>query len=165
MEIRNYRPEDAKEIAELFHGSVHALVGGPYSEAELEAWSPTPVDHAHWRARLATKKPFVAEMEGAIVGFIELEPDGHIDCFYTHRDFQRRGVGRRLYDHLLAAARARGIVRLHVEASEIARPFFEGVGFVLERPQCVERGGESLTNYIMSLSLTEGVRVPDDRTG
>jgi hypothetical protein len=33
------------------------------------------------------------------------------------------------------------------DATEIARPFFEGVGFVLERKNRVERDGQTLTNF------------------
>lgn len=151
--IRDYRDEDAREIADLFHGSVHSLRGQGYTDAALEAWAPTPPDYAHWRTRLAERRPFVAWQDGRIVGFIELEDDGHIDCFYTHRDCQRQGVGRLLYDHLLAEAKARGLAGLHVEASAIARPFFERVGFVLETTHRIERRGVVLENHSMRLTF------------
>ena len=123
MEIRDYRNSDADEIADLFHGSVHALASEGYTSHELEAWAPTPPDYSHWRCRLEAKQPYVACRDGMIVGFIELEDDGHIDCFYTHGDFQRQGVGRALYAHMLREARRRGIRDFHVEASAIARTF------------------------------------------
>ena len=65
----------------------------------------------------------------------------HIDCFYTHKDYQRQGVGKALYAHLLSVARNRGLSSLHVEASEIAKPFFEREGLRLEKTNRVERGG------------------------
>jgi putative acetyltransferase len=151
MKIRNYRVEDSIEIADLFHGSVHSLHAENFSTEELEAWAPTPPDYSHWRKRLTDKKPYVAEGEGMIVGFIELEDDGHIDCFYTHKDFQRQGVGSALYIHLLKEADARGIQELHVEASAIARPFFEREKFGLEKTNRLERGGQILTNFSMRL--------------
>jgi putative acetyltransferase len=151
MKIRNYRMEDSDEIADLFHGAVHSLVDENYSAEELEAWAPTPPDYEHWRERLSIKKPYVAERDGRIVGFIELEPDGHIDCFYTHKDFQRRGVGSELYEHLSREADVLGIQNFHVEASEVAKPFFLREGFVLERTNRLERGGQILTNYTMKL--------------
>lgn len=151
MKIRNYRAQDSDEITDLFHGAVHSLIDENYTAEELEAWAPTPPDYSHWRERLAVKKPYVAERDGMILGFIELEADGHIDCFYTHKDFQRQGVGRRLYNHLASEADARGVQDFHVEASEIARPFFEREGFVLEKVNRVERRGQVLTNFTMSL--------------
>ena len=152
MKIRDYRAGDSIEIADLFHGSVHSLGGEGFSAEQLEAWAPTPPDYSHWRERLAIKMPYVAERDGLILGFIELEDDGHIDCFYTHKDFQRRGIGSALYDHLLNQADARGIRELHVEASAIARPFFEREGFRLEKTNRLERRGQILTNFSMRLT-------------
>ena len=152
MLIRDYQIEDADEIADLFHDSVHGIVSPTLSAAQLEAWAPTPPDYAAWRTRLSVKRPYLACLDGKILGFIELEADGHIDCFYTHTDFQRQGVGAALYAHLIGRAEEREIVDLHVEASEIARPFFEREGFVLGRQNRIERGGEVLTNYSMTLT-------------
>ena len=156
MEIRDYRITDADEIADLFHDCVHAIESPVHTPAQLEAWAPTPPDYSTWRKRLAAKKPYLACREGKIIGFIELEDDGHIDCFYTHQDYQRQGVGRALYDHLIEQADARGIVDLHVEASLFARPFFEREGFRLEKENRIERAGEILTNFSMSLKRSGG---------
>jgi len=151
MSIRDFRMADSKEIADLFHGSVHSLDAENFSAEELEAWAPTPPDYSHWRERLIVKKPYVAERKGMIIGFIELEDDGHIDCFYTHRDFQRQGVGSALYRHLLKEADDREIHDLYVEASAIARPFFEREGFHFEKANRLERRGQILTNFSMRL--------------
>jgi putative acetyltransferase len=151
MRIRDFMPKDADEIADLFHDCVHAIDSPDFSAAQREAWAPTPPDYSVWRVRLAEKKPYLACLEGTIIGFIELEDDGHIDCFYTHKDFQRQGVGRALYDHLVAQADARGIADLYVEASPIALPFFEREGFRLGKENRIERSGQILTNFSMSL--------------
>lgn len=151
MIIRDFRPDDSDEIADLFHASVHSLSGENFSEAQLEAWAPTPPNYSSWRARLGLRRPYVADGDGVILGFIELEDDGHIDCFYVHPSSQRRGIGKALFDHLLRQAEVRGIRVFHVEASAIARPFFEREGFQLERTNQLNRGGQTLINYSMNL--------------
>jgi putative acetyltransferase len=153
VKIRNYRAEDSDEIADLFHASVHSLAAEDFTPAQLEAWAPTPPDYSHWRARLSERKPFIAERDGVILGFIELEDDGHIDCFYVAGGAQRQGVGQALFDHLLREANARGLRGLHVEASAIARPFFEREGFQMEKTNRLERSGQILTNHSMRLVL------------
>lgn len=105
------------------------------------------------------EKPYLACRSGKIVGFIELEDDGHIDRFYTHKDFQRQGVGHALYDHLVVQADVRGIHGFYVEASPFARPFFEREGFQLKKENRIERAGQILTNFSMSLERTRGVEV------
>ena len=133
---------------------MHAIDPAVYTPAQQEAWAPSPVDYAQWRARLSTKKPFVAIIDNQVVGFIELDGDGHIDCTYTHPDFQGRGVASALYDYLLAAAKAAGIRRLYVEASLIAKPFFAQRGFVLVKQNEVRRNGVSLINFSMEKYLS-----------
>ncbi len=154
MEIQTYSEKWAGQIADLFYQSVHAIDPVVYTPAQKEAWAPSPVDYAHWRARLSTKKPFVAIIDNQVVGFIELEADGHIDCTYTHPDFQGRGVASALYDYLLAESKAAGIRRLYVEASLIAKPFFEHRGFVLVKQNEVRRNGVSLINFSMEKYLS-----------
>ncbi|MCP8690147.1 GNAT family N-acetyltransferase [Marinobacterium sedimentorum] len=149
MIIRNYKTADSRAIADLFHAAVHAIASTDYSAAQCEAWAPTPPNYAAWQLRLAQRQPFVAEQDDVILGFIELEPDGHIDCLYVHPEHQRRGIAGRLLRHLLQQARILGITQLHVEASRPARPFFAAHGFELQAQNSVVRRGQTLINYRM----------------
>jgi len=149
MEIQTYSADKAREIADLFHQSVHAIASSLYSSEQKEAWAPTPVDYECWAERLKVKKPFIALIENCVVGFIELDADGHIDCTYTHPDFQGRGVASALYKHLLTEARTRNMKRLYVEASLVAKPFFEHRGFSVVKKNEVQRNGVSLVNFSM----------------
>lgn len=151
MHIQSYTESRAAEIADLYHRAVHAIDRSIYTAEQQEAWAPTPPDYAYWAQRLKAKRPWMAIIDGRVVGFMELEADGHIDCAYTHPDFQGRGVASALYQHLLAEAGRRGIGRLYVEASLIARPFFEHRGFVVVQENAVQRRGVSMINFTMTL--------------
>ncbi len=151
--IRDYRSGDAAAIAQLFHAAVHRVAASAYSPAQCEAWAPTPPDMVFWETRLAETRPLVAEWQRQTVGFIELRPGGHIDCCYTDPDYQRRGIASALYRVLEESARSRGITRLTVEASLIARPFFSHLGFTVINQQSVERSGERLVNFLMEKNL------------
>ena len=152
MEIRPYQDSDHAEIADLFHDSIHAIDRSIYSEEELEAWAPTPPDYDFWKKRLSAKKPFLAINSNAIVGFIELENDGHIDCLYVHKDYQGLGVASELLQYLKQTAHDRGINELYVEASKVAMPLFKKHGFELLKTNRVNLRGQSLTNYRMASS-------------
>lgn len=154
MDIQPYSADKAKEVAELFHQSVHAIAPSLYTLEQKEAWAPTPVDYERWSQRLKVKQPYLALIENCVVGFIELEADGHIDCTYTHPNFQGRGVASALYEHLLAEARARNVKRLYVEASLVAKPFFEHRGFSMVKKNEVQRNGVSLVNFLMERYLS-----------
>lgn len=88
------------EIADLYHASVHAIDPSIYTEKQQEAWAPTPPNYDAWHERLKITQPFLALVENKIVGFIELENDGHIDCAYTHPHYQKCGVMTHLYNYI-----------------------------------------------------------------
>ncbi|WNJ97929.1 GNAT family N-acetyltransferase [Vibrio ruber] len=153
MNIQTYSPEWAREIADLFYQSVHAIDPAIYTPEQKAAWAPAPVNYELWSERLSIKKPFVAIIDNHVAGFIELDSDGHIDCTYTHPNFQGIGVASSLYEHLLSQAKEAGMTRLYVEASLIAKPFFERRGFTVVKQNEVQRNGESLINFSMEKYL------------
>ena len=155
MEIKNYTSDMARQVTDVFYESVHGIDSSIYSDAQKNAWAQLPRQYDSWVMRLMFKQPYVAMIGEQMVGFIELDPDGHIDCMYTLPDFQRQGIGSALYEHLLAEALKKRMKRLYVEASFVARPFFEGKGFNVVEENHVEREGETITNFTMEHHLPE----------
>ncbi|MEM8836690.1 MAG: GNAT family N-acetyltransferase [Pseudomonadota bacterium] len=155
MLIRPFKTSDAAALSEIFHASVHIIGSRYYNAQQVNAWSPHRVSEEAFIARVSDgRSVYVAVNENdKLVGFIELEKDGHIDCFYCDPSVVGTGVGSALYDHLEKAARAQGLDRLDVAASEAAKPFFLGKGFHLVRRQTVERNGVPLHNYLMEKHL------------
>jgi putative acetyltransferase len=153
MKIRTYQETDHSQIADLFHRTVHAIDVSFYSQAELEAWAPTPPNHEYWKTRLAMKKPFVAIADGLVIGFIELENDGHIDCLYVDEEHQQKGIASRLLKHVKTEAKDRSIDSLYAEASKVALPFFKKHGFTIDCENQISLRGQTLTNYSMTLCL------------
>ncbi|WP_042151590.1 MULTISPECIES: GNAT family N-acetyltransferase [unclassified Pseudoalteromonas] len=153
MKFENYQSSDFKEIADLFHGSVHSISSDFYTSDELEAWSPSPPNYDEWKMRLENKQPYKAIVNDQIVGFIELERDGHIDCLYIHKEFKGQGIGSRLLEYAIEKAMNNGIYHLYAEASKVARPIFEKQGFSYNNTNHVKLRGQSLINYSMSLKL------------
>jgi putative acetyltransferase len=149
MIIAKYSEKDAEEIASLFHRTVHAIDSSIYSEKEKEAWAPTPPDYPEWAEKLRRKKPYMACEDGKIIGFMNMGSDGHIDYAYIAPEYQGKGVGKFLYEHIEEIARKRSIRKLSVEASKLAMPFFKKVGFNLLHENHIIRNGETLVNYTM----------------
>ncbi len=153
MEIRHYKIDEARQIADLFHDAVHDIGGDKYSVEQLEAWAPTPPDYQYWADRLVIKNPYVCILENKVVGFMELEESGYINCAYTHKNFQRCGIASALYNAIEDEAKRLNLRRLYVDASLIAVSFFEKHGFSEVRVNHVERSGQTLTNVSMEKYL------------
>ena len=152
--IRNYEAGDAPEIVRLFFETVRSVNRADYSEEQLQAWAPSVPDPHEWHSRMVGRWTLVAEENGEVVGFAELEGDGHLDMLYVRGDTVGKGVGRRLYEAVERKARSQGLDRIFTEASVTARPFFERRGFRVRREQTVLRRGTKLTNFVMRKDLT-----------
>jgi putative acetyltransferase len=87
------------------------------------------------------------------LAFGDLERNGRIDHLYCRPDVAGTGVASALYDRLEAAARDRGIGRLHVDASEPARRFFLRKGFTVLQRREFALGGVAIHNFAMEKRL------------
>ena len=80
---------------------------------------------------------FVAEEEGRIVGVILAGHDGrrgHISHTAVDGAFQRRGIGRQLVEHVMAAMEREGIIKVNLVVfshNEKGNAFWESVGFTV----------------------------------
>ncbi|MCG8465737.1 MAG: GNAT family N-acetyltransferase [Xanthomonadales bacterium] len=149
MEIRHYQAEDAQALTDIFYETIHTVGLEHYTQAQVNAWAPLPVNYDYWRQRLADLPPYVAVLGDQVVGFITLTPAGHIEWTYTHRGYQRRGVASALYRYMEFQALNQGICRLTVCASHFARPFFAKQGFAVLHQNDTERDGQILVNWTM----------------
>ena len=145
--LRPYRPEDCPALAALFYETVHAVNTAHYTPAQLDAWAPAcGPDLAAWDKSFRAHRTLVAELDGRLAGFGDLDPAaGYLDRLYVHKDLQGRGVATALCNALEEAAA--GPVVTH--ASVTARPFFARRGYRVLRAQQVERRGVTLANYVM----------------
>lgn len=153
MQVVEYSSNSAKAITDLFYGSVHAIDSSVYSNEQKKAWAPMPIDYDKWARRLEKKKPYLVIINQEIAGFIELESDGHIDCAYVSPKYQRTGVATKLLDHVISIAKYWGLKQLYVEASIVAKPFFEKSGFLVEHKNKVIRDNIVLVNYAMRVDI------------
>jgi GNAT superfamily N-acetyltransferase len=155
MNIRHATPADAPQIVRIFYETIHTVNARDYTARQVEAWAPAVPDADAWATRkFPTRTTIVADDNGTIAGFGELEPDGHIDCFYCHHRYQRQGVGSAILARLEEQARTLGLARLFAEVSITARAFFEARGFSVVRPQTVVCRGVAMTNFVMEKHLS-----------
>jgi UPF0176 protein len=155
MLIRLFQKLDIDQIAQLFHDTIREVNIRDYSPTQVQAWAPDDLYFTDWTENCTSNFTYVAEEESKIIGFAQLETDGHIDCFYCHKEYQRCGVGTRLYREIEAKALELKIERLFVEVSITARAFFKSRGFAVVKEQQVACRGEKLTNFVMEKSLVK----------
>ncbi|GGS60788.1 N-acetyltransferase [Planobispora rosea] len=125
MLIRAAREDEAGLLSEL---AVRSKAHWGYDEAFMAACRDELVVRA---SEVAERRTVVAEGDGRVLGFATLEgdpPEGDLGMLFVEPATIGRGVGRRLFEHVTAAAAGLGFTRLTIDADPNAEPFYLAMG-------------------------------------
>ena len=146
MWIREYKPADCEQLAELFYNTVHSINAKDYTEEQLNVWATGRVDLQEWNLSFLKHKTVVAIENDEIVGFGDIDASGYLDRLFVHKDYQRTGIASAICNELEGSAKGKNIT---THASITAKPFFQQRGYRVVKEQKVIRQGIALTNYVM----------------
>ncbi|PCH67876.1 MAG: GNAT family N-acetyltransferase [Rhodobacteraceae bacterium] len=153
VEVRAYDPKDAAALYAIFIDAIRVGAANHYTRAQRLAWAPEPDMRASWPDQLAALEIWVAQGDGDIAGFMGATPQGYIDLAFVRPRWMGRGVAQAMYERLFEWAVARGLTRLTTHASLLAQPFFARQGWQVDHSETVDRNGEALKRFAMSLTL------------
>jgi GNAT superfamily N-acetyltransferase len=157
LTLRSYEEMDAAATSRCFDRAVRTTASHDYTPAEVEAWLSGPTSLEWWNRRRLDTHTIVAEVDGAVVGFIDLDDDGYVDMLFVDPAVARTGVATALLARVTEQARAPALM---TNASLTARPFFERHGFTVVAPQVVERDGVGIVNFRMRKPLATAGWLP-----
>jgi len=149
MNLRIYCSEDWKEVVSLFYETVHSVNSADYTEEQLDAWVPEDMSLPELENRLSNNYTVVAETNGIIVGFGNVNGIGYFDCLYTHKDYQGRGVATLIADDIEKYFNKQGVQIITTDSSITAKPFFEKRGYLVLQEQSIECRGQVFKNFKM----------------
>ncbi|AXG74247.1 GNAT family N-acetyltransferase [Flavobacterium arcticum] len=147
--LRNYKSEDISHIVNLFRDTVHTINAKDYTKAQLNAWAPECIDAERWGVKLSQHYTLVAECDGVICGFGDMDNTGYFDHLFVHKDYQGQGVATKIATAIEEYAQEKGFTIITVAASITAQPFFLKRGYTVVREQQVEHNGQTFTNFFM----------------
>lgn len=87
IKLRSYAEADCPELAQLFYDTVHAVNVKDYDQAQLDAWATGELDQESWNRSFLAHHTVVAEQDGIIVGFGDMDETGYLDRLYVHKDY------------------------------------------------------------------------------
>lgn len=153
ISIRPFKSSDTPELIRLFRDAVHTINIKHYSPEQVDVWAPDDIDEEKWRKKLAQMITFVAEIDGTIVGFVDMTHEGYLDHLYIHKNYQGRFISAHLLRAIEGAARKLGLSKITTHCSITAKLPAERAGFKVIKEQKVERQGIELINYVMEKIL------------
>ncbi|MDQ1159001.1 GNAT superfamily N-acetyltransferase [Sphingomonas sp. SORGH_AS 950] len=121
--IRAAAPDDAEALTNLMHGS--ASYSGKYASI-LDGYAVTP-------SQIERDVFYIAERDDTLCGFYSLTLDGEpeLDLMFVADGIQGSGLGSRLFRHMMAEARRRGIVSIKIVSHPPSVGFYEAMGAVV----------------------------------
>jgi putative acetyltransferase len=127
--IRKAKQEDKESIWRVHVKAIRGTCVSHYSQEVIRIWAERLRPEKYEEA-IRSNEFFVAEEDGVVVGFGELDQaGGEIQGLYVSPDVASRGVGQKLLCTLEERARAFGLVSLHLTSSLNAVSFYERAGF------------------------------------
>ena len=146
MWIREYKPADCEQLAELFYNTVHSINAKDYAEKQLNVWATGRVDLQEWNLSFLKHKTIVAIENDEIIGFGDIDDSGYLDRLFVHKDYQGMGVASAICNELESSVQGKTIT---THASITAKSFFQQRGYRVVKEQKVIRQGIAMTNYVM----------------
>ena len=132
------------DVPRLRQIAVDAKAHWGYDRRQVEDWAlGGDFDPESMQAR----KVYVAEFDGAPVGWASLVPRGEVgwlEDLWIDPPWIGRGVGRLLFEHVAGRARELGASRLEWEAEPNAHGFYERMGATYLRESEVTEWGRVL---------------------
>lgn len=141
MEIRRFRLGDEAALFRVYFTAIHEVACRNYTSEQVDAWAPADLDMDLWANKVQEIRPFLVELDGKIVGYADVQPDGYIDHFFVSGAHPRQGIGTLLMARIHEEAKSLGLSELTSDVSMTAEPFFALHGFkVVERRLPMLRG-------------------------
>ena len=147
--LRTYNPKDINAVVHLFRDTVHTINAKDYNKQQLDAWAPEHIDAERWGVKLSQHYTVIAECNGVICGFGDMDDTGYFDHLFVHKDYQGQGIATKIATAIEEYAIKRGFTLITVAASITAQPFFLKRNYTMVREQQVEYKGQTFTNFFM----------------
>ena len=146
MVIRPYRSADCATLAQIYYDTIHTVNAADYTKAQLDAWASGNVDLNVWDEYFLARHSFVAELDGMVVGFADMDDVGYLGRLYVHKDYQGRGIGKTLCD---AVEKAVDVTKFTLHSSITAKLFYEKLGYRTVEMRQMPRKDQFITIYVM----------------
>jgi putative acetyltransferase len=98
IKVRPYTNVDLPHVVKLFRDTIHAINAKDYTPEQINAWAPENIDVEKRGIKLMQHYTVVAEDDGIICGFGDIDGSGYFDHLFVHKNYQGCGVASKIED-------------------------------------------------------------------
>ncbi len=129
LAIRRAKKSDKESIWRVHTSAIREVCRQQYTEEKGEGWSSFQKPNSY-KEVIETRELFVAEEDGAIVGFGQLDLEKReVEAVYVSPENLGCGIGYHLLQTLEQKATAHGLSKLQLSSTLNAVGFYERAGF------------------------------------
>jgi putative acetyltransferase len=90
IHVRRCQPGEERSLFEIYFSAIHLVASHDYTAEQIQAWAPRNLDVVFWENKIREINPFVAELNGKLVGYADVQDNGYIDHFFVSGKHPRR---------------------------------------------------------------------------
>jgi GNAT superfamily N-acetyltransferase len=151
IEISTFNPEDIDKLQSLIHLTIKTNYPSVYAPEIVDFFLDY---HSKDEIIARSQKALILVLKKSDIivatGFLLDEELGGV---YVHPDHQKLGLGRIIVVNLLNNARAKGLKRIHLDSTPIAKKLYENLGFIVTEEVVQMVGKVPLPYFKMELYL------------
>ena len=155
MTFRNAELADLHEMQTLYVEAIESICCEDYDDAQRKEWAATAQNKQRWLDVLESQFVLLAIIDQKIAGFATLKDGEYLDFFYVHKDFQKRGIAKKLLQKMEQKAIELKSDVIWSDISITAKPFFEKNDFLVIAKQSHTRNDVILINFRMRKQLMQ----------
>jgi GNAT superfamily N-acetyltransferase len=126
--IKKFSLEEADKVYNLISAVFNEYVGVDYSEEGNRTFNdfirPDQIIERYKSGNIV----LTYQIDGEIIGMIEVRDDNHICLFFVHSDYHGRGIGRMLFNEILRTVKGKTDI-IDVNASPFSEEIYSRLGF------------------------------------
>ena len=127
--IREMRENELDEVINLVLDVFMKYEAPDYSEEGINSFKEFVLD----KEKIKNLKILVAEVDGKIVSMIAVRNNTHITLLFTHEDYHRKGISRKLFETVKNGLEKGTTIT--VNSSPYAVEVYKKFGFVIEEDE------------------------------
>lgn len=129
--IRKVANEELEKAFSLIWITFSEFIAPDYSKEAVVNFRVNFIENEEFKDcfKNGSQVMYGAYLEEKLVGIISIRESKFVSCFFVDKEYHRKGVATRLFNHIVSELKEKQIEKITLNASPYAVPFYHAIGF------------------------------------